>query len=114
MDNRKGSDIIAKNKWNRAHEFKEKKSTRRAVGHPVYIYGKRGRNYKYLTFTHKPETGKEADYERLNHNINPKEFGKDTYVKKKYGISVSSSFDPPDHKYRIHEDDLPIIKRYKK
>ena len=41
-----------KDKWNRSHEFKKKKSSRREVGHPVYVYGKRGRNYKYLTFTH--------------------------------------------------------------
>ena len=63
------------------------------------MYGKRGRNYKYLTFTH---------------NIDPDEVGKSTYVKKKYGISVASSFEAPDKKYRIHEDDLPTVKRYKK
>ena len=93
---------------------RRKKSTRRQVGHPVLIYGKRGRNCKYLTFTHKPEEGKENDYEKLNHNINPREIGRDSYVRKKYSVSVSSSFEPPDKKYRIHYDDLPIIKRHKK
>ena len=103
-----------KDKWNRSHEFKKKKSSRREVGHPVYVYGKRGRNYKYLTFTHKPEEGKENDYEKLKHNIDPNEKDRDTYVKKKYDVSVSRKFDPPDKKYRIHGEDVPTIKRYKK
>lgn len=101
-------------KWNRSHEFKRKQSSRRTVGHPVFVYGKRGRNYKYLTFTHTPEAGKEDQYEKLNHNIDPNELEAPTYVKKKYDVSVDRKFISPDKKYRIHSDDVPIIKRYKK
>lgn len=106
--------IIVKGKWNRVHEFKRKQSTCREVGHPVYVYGKRGRNYKYLTFTHKPEKGKESEYEKLKHNIDPQERNKSTYVKKKYDVSIDSKFLPPDKKYRIHNDDKQTIKLYKK
>ena len=67
-----------------------------------------------MTFTHKPEEGKESNYEKLKHNIDPDEKDGDTYVNKNYGVSVDSSFNPPDKKYRIHADDVPTIKRYKK
>ncbi len=101
-------------KWNRSHEFKRKNSTKREVGHPVYVYGKRGRTYKYLTFTHKPEEGKEQDYEKLKHNIDPHEKSEPTYVKKKYQINRDDAFRAPDKKYRIHDDDRETIKKYKK
>lgn len=100
-------------KWNRAHEFARKKSTPRKVGHPVYVYGKRGRRRKYLTFTHKPEEGKEDDYEQLLHNIDPDD-PRDCFLKKKYDVSVEEKLDPPDKNYRIHEDDKEKIKRHKK
>ncbi len=35
-----GKKNSPKRKWNRAHEFKRKKSTPNKVGHPVYVYGK--------------------------------------------------------------------------
>lgn len=92
-------------KWNRVHEFKRKESTKHKVGHPVYVYGKRGRNYKYLTFTHKPEEGKEQDYEKLKHNIDPQEKNESTYIKKKYDVSEDRKFRHPDKKYRIHDED---------
>ena len=107
---------IAKNKqkkpWNKAHEFKRKKSTRRQVGHPSYIYAKRGRNVKYLTFTHTPEN--KTDYVKLKHNIDPEEKGSPTYMNTKYSISILGAFDPPDKKYRIHKDDKATIKKYQK
>ncbi len=101
-------------KWNRAHEFKRKESSKREVGHPVYVYGKRGRSFKYLTFTHKPEEGKEQDYEKLKHNIDPSDEVNPTYFKKKYDVSEDRKFRSPDKKYRIHDDDKELIKRYKK
>lgn len=101
-------------KWNRAHFFKRKKSTKRQVGHPVYVYGKSGRYYKYLTFTHTPERGKEKDYEKLRHNIDPKEDAKATYVKRIPDVTDQKEFRTPDKKYRIHEDDVPTIRKYKK
>ena len=101
-----------KAKWHKAHEFKRKKSTRRNVGHPSYIYAKRGRDCKYLTFTHTPEN--ESDYVKLKHNIDPEEENVPVYMKKQYSISSHSAFRPPDKKYRIHQDDRETVKQYKK
>ena len=100
-------------KWNRAHEFARKKSTHRQVGHPVFVYGKSGKQRKYLTFTHKPEEGKENDYEKLLHNIDADDTA-DCYVKKKYDVTVEEKLQEPEKKYRIHEEDKERIKRYKK
>ena len=102
-------------KWNRDHSFARKESTPRQVGHPVYIYGKSGRLRKYLTFTHKPEEGKELSYEQLKHNIDPEFDGKEpTYVKKQYSISHKDMLRAPDKKYRIHHEDKETIKKLKK
>ena len=103
-----------KGKWHKAHEFKRKKSTRREVGHPSYIYAKRGRDCKYLTFTHNPEKEHETDYIKLKHNIDPKEKVEPTYMKTRYSISTHGSFDPPDKKYRIHREDRETVKKYQK
>lgn len=104
-----------KSSWNRRHEFARKKSTRRQVGHPAFIYAQRGRNYKYLAVTHTPELGKESDYELLKHNVDPDMDGKEpSYLKKKYSVSPDHSFERPPKKYRFHEDDIPTVKKYKK
>lgn len=102
-------------KWNRAHFFKREKSTRRKVGHPAYVYATSSDDYKYLTITHKPEPGKEDEYEPLKHNIDPAEDGKKrSYVKKRYGIKHRGLFEDPDKPYRIHKEDVSTIKKYKK
>ena len=102
-------------KWNRTHEFQRKKSNRKGVGHPVYIYGKRARSFKYLLFTHKPPEGEEADFDLLKHNIDPDMDGKEpSYVRKKYLVDRHNAFEAPDKKYRIHDEDRETIKRYKK
>ena len=104
-----------KTKWNRAHEFKRKKSNKNGVGHPVYVYGKNKRSFKYLLFTHKVPEGKDDDFELLNHNIDPEEDGiKPTYIKKHYEVNRHNAFEEPDKKYRIHEEDSEKVKRYKK
>ncbi len=100
-------------KWNRRHEFKRKKSNKKGVGHPVYVYGASKSSYKYLTFTHEPEKDFENDYEELKHNIDPLDSNK-SYVKKKYGVSRQSAFRSPDKKYRIHPDDVHTVNKYKK
>lgn len=103
-----------KPKWNRTHKFMRRKSSK-LVGHPVYVYGQNSRNYKYLTFTHTPEKGKEGDYEELKHNIDPDKEGiEPTYVKKKFEVNRHDAFREPDKRYRIHTDDVPTIKKYKK
>lgn len=102
-----------KRKWNRAHFFAKKKSTPRKVGHPVFVYGTRGKMRKYLTFTHTPEQGKENDYEQLSRNIDPSDT-ESCYVRKQYSFSHENSLRPPDKKYRIHEDDKKRVEKYKK
>lgn len=83
-------------KWNRAHEFMRKKSNRKGVGHPVYVYGKKSRSYKYLLFTHKPPENEDEDFECLKHNIDSDKDGKEpTYVKKNFLIDRHNAFDPP-------------------
>ena len=102
-----------KRKWNRVHYFRRKKSSKRKVGHPVYVYGTSGRDSKYLVFTHTPNPPE--DYEELKHNIDPEEEGKrKSYVKKKPEINHSDALRDPDKKYRIHEEDKETIKKYKK
>ena len=102
-----------KTKWNRAHFFKRKRSNKKGVGHPVYVYGTSGRTYKYLLFTHKPEEGKEAEYVKLRYNIDPGD-SEPTYLKRRYGVNPLNAFDPPDKKYRIHEEDRKTVKKYQK
>lgn len=50
----------------------------------------------------------------LKHNIDPKEDAKATYVKRIPDVTDQKEFRTPDKKYRIHEDDVPTIRKYKK
>ena len=81
------------------------------VGHPVWVYRKRGRSYKYLTFTHKPTN--DADFEKLSHNIDPSDKS-DCYIKKQYSITDVKAFKDADKKYRIHPKDKNTVKKYQK
>lgn len=101
-------------KWNRSNTFSRQKSNHDRVGHPALVYGTSGRLRKYLLFTHTPETGKENDYERLTHNIDPNEKDRCSYVKKRYFVSDRDSLELPTQEYRIHPDDKKILKKYKK
>ncbi len=85
------------------------------MGHPVYVYKKRGRTYKYLSFTHKPEKDKPDQYEKLKYNIDVND-PRDCYVNKKYSITTMTAFEDPDKdkKYRIHTKDKDTIKKYAK
>lgn len=98
--------------WKSANEFKKRKSSN-VVGHPVYVYKKRGRFFKYLTFTHKPKKGYESDFEKLLHNIDPFDTS-DCYVSKKYAVTRRDAFKDPDKKYRIHKKDKATVKKYQK
>lgn len=101
-------------KWNRRNYFQRQKSNHTRVGHPVLVYGESGRLRKYLLFTHKLPAGEETDFERLNHSIDPDEKEATSYVHKRYCVSEQSSLQAPIKKYRIHEDDLPTVRKYKK
>ena len=96
--------------WKSVNKFKKRKSTK-TVGHPVWVYRKRGRSYKYLTFTHKPTN--DTDFEKLRYNIDPDD-DSDCYVKKQYSITDSSAFNDADKKYRIHPKDKNTVKKYQK
>ena len=96
--------------WKSVNRFKRRKSTK-TVGHPVWVYRKRGRFFKYLTFTHKPEN--ENDYEKLRYNIDPDDKEK-CYVKKQFEINHSNAFNDADKKYRIHEKDKDTVRKYQK
>ena len=96
--------------WKTVNKFKKRKSTK-TVGHPVWVYRKRGRYYKYLTFTHKPTN--DEDFEELKYNIDPQDPTR-CYVKKKYDINHSNAFADADKKYRIHPKDKYTVKKYQK
>ena len=103
--------ITKKNKpWKSVNRFKKRKSTN-IVGHPVWVYRRRGRSYKYLTFTHKPTN--DTDLELLEHNIDPED-NSSCYVKKRYSITDKNAFVDADKKYRIHPKDRARIKKYQK
>ena len=104
---------IAKEKpWKSVNRFKRRKSTKK-VGHPVWVYKKRGRFFKFLTFTHTPEKDKENDYEKLKHNIDPKDKSA-CYVKKSFEINHSNAFEEPEKEYRIHPKDRDTVRKYQK
>lgn len=96
--------------WKSVNRFKKRKSTKK-VGHPVWVYKKRGRFYKYLTFTHTPTN--DDDFEELKHNIDPDDKEK-CYVKKQFEINHSNAFNDADKKYRIHPKDKNTVKKYQK
>ena len=77
----------------------------------MWVYRKRGRFFKYLTFTHKPEN--ENDYEKLRYNIDPDDKS-DCYVKKQFEINHTNAFREADKKYRIHEKDKDTVRKYQK
>ena len=56
------------------------------------------------------------DFHELKYNINPKEIGKKSHVKKYYDVSPDSSFEPGDYNaiLRIHESDRDKVNSYKK
>lgn len=102
-------------KWNRQHQFKRKKSNAKGVGHPVYIFASSNRRRKYLTFTHDRDN-KFPDKVPLQHNIDPDvvDPNNKTYVLPYYSIDRDDAFDPLDKRYRIHKDDLGVIRKYQK
>lgn len=102
-------------KWNRVHFFKRQKSNNNRVGHPVLVYGRNKRAFKFLLFTHNPPKGKDdPDFHLLEMNIDPDEQTEKSYVKKQFQTSRQSDFEEPIKKYRIHELDKETIKKYKK
>lgn len=96
--------------WKSVNRFKKRKSSK-TVGHPVWVYKKRGRAYKYLTFTHKPTN--DTDFEKLLYNIDPDD-KTDCYIKKQFEVNDRDAFKEADKKYRIHPKDKNTVKKYQK
>ncbi len=104
-----------KSKWNRTHYFAREKPNNRRTGHYAFVYGQRKRNRKYLLFTHTPPEGRENEFERLQHNIDPLD-ASESYVKKRYKITRDDLLqqDEKSKRLRIHPSDQSLIKKYKK
>ncbi len=79
----------------------------------MLVYATSKEDYRYLTFTHTPEKGKEDDYDPLKHNIDENDT-RPCYVKKTYGQNHYSLFEPPEKSYRVHDSDKKLLKKYKK
>ncbi len=99
-------------KWNRRHEFQWHKATKSRKGHPSYITESSGTRFRFFCFTHSPSTDGEQNI-KLKHNIDPKEV-RDCYVRPVRQIDTVYSFEPAKIKYRIHEEDKPLIQRLRK
>ena len=99
-------------KWNRAHEFSKRKPTKSTSGHPAYIYGKSGRQRKYLAFTHS-ETTKGAKNEKLKVNIDGS--NEPCYLRTVPLYAREDEFDKEAHDYALRSNyDKELVKKYKK
>lgn len=104
---------MAKNKkWNRAHEFSKRKPTKTVSGHPAYIYGKSGRQRKYLAFTHSDTTNGKKN-EQLKVNIDGS--NKLCYLRTTPLYAKDNEFEFGKFNYKLRSDyDKELIKKYKK
>lgn len=97
-----------KKKWNRTTGFLWHKKTKTRKGHPACVFVKNRRQYKFFCFTHSPTTDGSAN-KKLKRNIDRADF-QDCYVRPAMQIDMQKNFEKPYVKYRIHEDDLPMIR----
>lgn len=99
-------------KWNRVHQMKWHKKTQTRKGHPSYVFGSSGKRYRFFCFTHSESTdGKENI--RLKYNIAPDET-EDCYVRPIPQVDSHDNFEPPKKLYRIHEEDMSLIRSLRK
>lgn len=99
-------------KWNRAHEFSKRKPTKSTSGHPAYVYGKSGRQRKYLAFTHS-ETTKGEKNEKLKVNIDGSD--EPCYLRTTPLIAKDTDFEQEKYDYALRSDyDKELIKKHKK
>lgn len=101
-----------KRKWNRAHEFSKRKKTKSTSGHPAYVYGKSGRQRKYLAFTHSPTTHGVKN-EKLKANIDGSD--EPCYLRTIPLYAKDTDFEKGKFGYAFHsETDKELVKKYKK
>lgn len=102
-----------KPKWNRTHEWKNRKATINVPKeHPAYIFEKRGNRRKYLVFTSKDQTDGVSN-KPLNKNIVDGE-SFTTYTRDGFFFGSADEFIPPKKKYRIDSSDTVLINSLKK
>ena len=99
-------------KWNRAHEFSKRKPTKSTSGHPAFIYGKSGRQRKYLAFTHSEST-KGIKNEKLKVNIDGSD--EPCYLRTIPLYAKDIDFEKGPFSYALRSNyDKELIKRHKK
>ncbi len=99
-------------KWNREHKFSKRKSTKSTPGHPAYIYGKSGRQRKYLAFTHSKTTNGQKN-EKLKVNIDGSD--EPCYLRTTPLYANDDDFELGKFNYKLRSNyDIELVKRYKK
>ena len=102
----------AKRKWNRVGFFQQEKKPKGTKGeqreHPAWIFGQSGSQYKSIVFTSNATTAGK-DNVKLKHNVDP-DSKEPCYGVPYRGVRMASEFQPPKKKYRIHKDDVPVVK----
>lgn len=99
-------------KWNRAHEFSKRKPTNSTSGHPAFIYGKSGRQRKYLAFTHSATT-KGVKNEKLKVNIDGS--NEPCYLRTVTLYAKDDDFQKGPFNYAFRSNyDKELVKKYKK
>ena len=99
-------------KWNRAHEFSKRKRTKSTSSHPAFIYGKFGRQRKYLAFTHSPTT-KGLKNEKLKVNIDGS--NEPCYLRTTPLYAKDNEFENGPFNYALRSNyDKELIKKNKK
>ena len=103
---------IKTRKWNRKHEFKQKKKTKSTKSHPAFIFGSRGTQRRFMIFTHSKTTDGTANV-KMKYNIDPSD-PSEIYMRPFHFIGKDTDFENPNKKYRIHKDDMSTVNKYKK
>lgn len=91
--------------------FRQNNSSK-SKGHPTYVYGESGTEYKYLGITHSAKSGHKKNYELLK-NPNPKDPRK-AYVRKQAQKDKKSFFGRLLKGWRFSEKDYENTKKYMK
>ena len=84
----------------------------KSKGHPTYVYGESGNEYKYLGITHSSKSGHKKNYE-LSKNPNPNDTRK-AYVRKQAQKDKKSLFESPLKGWSFSSKDKQNLKKYMK
>ena len=81
-------------------------------GHPTYVYGESGNEYKYIGITHSAKSGHKKNYE-LSKNPHPKDTRK-AYVRKQSQKDKKSLFGQLLEGWKFDKKDYKNVKKYMK